>query len=318
MNAQTRVPDDGTSPIWYNNGNVGIGTNAPLDRLNVNGNLFFYNTGADGTPNTIIGTIGARVRSYGNTTGASFANIKILTDATTWTRGVLTFSTNSFDGTDGNYPPVERMRITSDGKIGIGTTLPYQQLSITGGIGFANYNSLDKKLYSPADGTLEWFTHDWAGEHGFAVSHQGERRVYLNTNGNSYFIGGNVGIGTTTPGVKLDVNGTIHAREVKVDLNFPADYVFKPDYKLMSLKEVEQFIKTNSHLPEIPSAIEIKENGLNMGDMQNKLLQKIEEMTLYMIEQNKINEQQSNTIEELKQLVKSQSEKIEKLESTLK
>jgi hypothetical protein len=99
---------------------------------------------------------------------------------------------------------------------------------------------------------------------------------------------GNVGIGTPTPGYRLDVNGTIHAKEVKIDLNFAqADYVFKPEYKLRTLEEVEQFIKTNSHLPEIPSAVETKENGLNMGEMQNKLLQKIEELTLYTIEQNK-------------------------------
>ncbi|WP_320054427.1 hypothetical protein [uncultured Acetobacteroides sp.] len=117
----------------------------------------------------------------------------------------------------------------------------------------------------------------------------------------------------------VDVNGTIHAREIKVDLNFPADYVFKPDYKLMTLIEVEQYIKVNGHLPEIPSAVEIKENGLNMGDMQNKLLQKIEELTLYTIEQQKqVDElkKQNQSIEELKQLVKLQNDKLDKLEST--
>lgn len=79
----------------------------------------------------------------------------------------------------------------------------------------------------------------------------------------------------------------IHCSEVTVDVNIPADYVFKSDYKLMSLKEVEQFVKTNSHLPEIPSANEIKEKGFNVGEMQNKLLQKVEELTLYIIEQDK-------------------------------
>jgi hypothetical protein len=99
---------------------------------------------------------------------------------------------------------------------------------------------------------------------------------------------GRVGIGTTTPDQKLTVKGKIHAEEVIVDLNVPvADYVFKPNYKLMPLPEVEQFVKTNSHLPEIPSANEISKNGLSMGEMQNKLLQKVEELTLYMIEQNK-------------------------------
>jgi hypothetical protein len=99
---------------------------------------------------------------------------------------------------------------------------------------------------------------------------------------------GNVGIGTTIPDQKLTVKGKIHAEEVIVDLNVPvADYVFKPNYKLMPLPEVEQFVKANSHLPEIPSATEISKNGLSMGEMQNKLLQKVEELTLYVIELKK-------------------------------
>lgn len=103
-------------------------------------------------------------------------------------------------------------------------------------------------------------------------------------------LNGNVGIGSATPDAKLTVKGRVHAEEVVVDINVPADYVFKSSYELMSLNEVEQFIKTNNHLPEIPSASEIKENGLNMGEMQNKLLQKVEELTLYMIELKKENE----------------------------
>ncbi len=123
--------------------------------------------------------------------------------------------------------------------------------------------------------------------------------VGLGTSGNGYF-GGNVGIGTTTPDQKLTVKGKIHAEEVIVDLNVPvADYVFKPTYKLMPLHEVEQFVKTNSHLPEIPSATEITKNGLSMGEMQNKLLQKVEELTLYMISQQKTIDQQQAQIKEL-------------------
>lgn len=116
---------------------------------------------------------------------------------------------------------------------------------------------------------------------------------------------GKIGIGTDAPDHLLTVKGTIHAREVLVDLNGPlADYVFEPDYALMPLSEVESFVKANKHLPEIPSAAEVKENGLNMGEMQNKLLQKIEELTLYVIELQKTNEKQNAEIEALKQVKK--------------
>jgi len=113
-------------------------------------------------------------------------------------------------------------------------------------------------------------------------------------------VGGNVGIGTTAPDQKLTVKGKIHAEEVIVDLSVPvADYVFAKGYDLMPLHKVEQYVKNNSHLPDIPSASEIKEQGLSMGEMQNKLLQKIEELTLYVIELKKENLQQDKRINEL-------------------
>lgn len=105
--------------------------------------------------------------------------------------------------------------------------------------------------------------------------------------GNHFIQNGNVGIGSQNPDQKLTVKGKIHAEEVIIDLAVPADYVFKPNYKLMPLPQVEQFVKKNSHLPEIPSASEISKNGLSVGEMQNKLLQKVEELTLYAIEQQK-------------------------------
>lgn len=99
--------------------------------------------------------------------------------------------------------------------------------------------------------------------------------------------GGNVGINTSNPQNALDVNGTIHAKEVKVDLDGWADFVFEKNYNLPSLAEVNQFIEDNGHLPNIPSAQEVKENGVNLAEMQAKLLQKVEELTLYSIQQQK-------------------------------
>jgi len=108
---------------------------------------------------------------------------------------------------------------------------------------------------------------------------------------------GNVGIGVAQPTSKLDVNGTIRAQEVKIEATGWPDFVFTKDYRLPSLSDVEKHIKDNGTLPNIPSEQEVKENGIAMGDMQAKLLQKIEELTLYIIEQNK-------TIESLKEDIK--------------
>lgn len=98
--------------------------------------------------------------------------------------------------------------------------------------------------------------------------------------------GGNVGIGTTNPTYKLSVNGNIRSKEVVVESGW-ADYVFDKKYDLPSLAHVEKFIEENKHLPGIPSSAEIEKNGLQLGDTQKKMMAKIEELTLYMIEANK-------------------------------
>jgi hypothetical protein len=95
--------------------------------------------------------------------------------------------------------------------------------------------------------------------------------------------------GTTTPDAKLAVNGTMHSKEVRVDLDKWPDYVFKKEYNLPTLKEVERFINEKGHLKDIPNQEEVLKSGSNLGEMNAKLLQKIEELTLYMIQQeNKI------------------------------
>lgn len=102
---------------------------------------------------------------------------------------------------------------------------------------------------------------------------------------------GNVGIGTTAPDQKLTVNGTVHGKEVIVDLNVPApDYVFEKTYVLPSLDSVKTYIDQNKHLPEIPPASQMEQNGIKVGEMNMLLLKKVEELTLYMIELKNENE----------------------------
>lgn len=139
---------------------------------------------------------------------------------------------------------------------------------------------------------------------------------------------GNLGIGTRSPDAKLAVNGTIHSKEVKVDMNGWPDYVFKKEYNLPTLQEVEKHINEKGHLENIPSEEEVLKNGINLGEMNSKLLQKIEELTLYIIQQEKKNSLQTLEIENSKneiEILKKQNEsfknilyRLSKIEEKLK
>lgn len=123
---------------------------------------------------------------------------------------------------------------------------------------------------------------------------------------------GQVGIGATTMGThKLAVEGTIGAREIKVEA-FPnwSDFVFEDDYKLRTLDQVEKYINEKGHLPEIPNAAEVAENGIYLGEMNAKLLQKIEELTLYLIEQNKELRSQQNQNQEQQELIEQLQKEV--------
>ena len=132
-------------------------------------------------------------------------------------------------------------------------------------------------------------------------------------------VNGNVGIGTTNPDAKLAVKGNIHAQEVKVDLAVPADYVFQKyytgksslnsTYQFRTLNEIKSFTEQHHHLPDLPSAKEIQENGLKLGEMNNLLLQKIEELTLHLIEQNEKISKQDEKIEKLTQEINQLKQK---------
>jgi len=116
-------------------------------------------------------------------------------------------------------------------------------------------------------------------------------------NGNTY-INGNVGIGTNPTANKLEVSGTIRSHEVKVCLSQGCDYVFNDDYKLMNLKDLNNFIKVNKHLPDVAPAAEMEAEGINLSEMNALLLRKIEELTLYVIgQQEQIQELQKSLLE---------------------
>ena len=123
--------------------------------------------------------------------------------------------------------------------------------------------------------------------------------LHLGTNGK-------VGVGTTNTGIhKLAVEGSIGARKIKVEATGWSDFVFEKEYKLPTLKEVENHIKEKGHLKDIPSEAEVLKNGFYLGEMDSKLLQKIEELTLYTIQQEK---ELKNQKEEIAQLKKQNKE----------
>jgi hypothetical protein len=112
----------------------------------------------------------------------------------------------------------------------------------------------------------------------------------------------NVGVGTTNPQSKFAVNGTITAKEVKVTQTGWSDYVFAEDYRLLTIDELAQYVSTEKHLPGIPAAKEVEEKGLAVADMLSKQMQKNEELSLYLIQLKKENDELKTRITALEQV----------------
>jgi hypothetical protein len=193
-----------------------------------------------------------------------------------------------------------------DGNVGIGTSAPSQRLDVRGSI-----YTTGSMIVDGGDLILARTTNDYgyiirpdiAGKKnlGFAVAGGGPLDVVTINSNLSYFSGG-IGIGTNNLGTnKLAVEGNIAARGVIVTLQNPfPDYVFESNYKLRPLANLESYINQNKHLPGIPSAAEVEKNGgIELGQMNTKLLEKIEELTLYVIELKKENEQMKEDIKKL-------------------
>lgn len=239
---------------------------------------------------------------------------------------------------DGQVNGVTNFAVRADGqgyfagKVGIGTTVPGSLLTVNGnirsnvanqGVGFIAYDDAN------------------AGNHIFSLTRQGNGVSISSYNGigfvadatsgptNNYMLyinnSGNVGIGTTNPDQLLTVNGIIHAKQVNIDLNVPApDYVFDRTYNLKSLSEVNRYILLNKHLPEIPSAAAMAKDGVNVTELNTKLLQKVEELTLYIIQKDKQLNNEEMRVEELQQQanlqqkqMKSQQEQLDQLKTQL-
>lgn len=139
-------------------------------------------------------------------------------------------------------------------------------------------------------------------------------KARINGFGASYFNGGNVGIGTSTPQAKLAVNGDIVAKKITVTQTGWPDYVFYKTYSPMPLVELKRYVDLNNHLPEIPSADQVQKDGIDLGDNQALLLKKIEELTLYIINQDK----EIEKLQAKNAVFQEQLDKMRKLEQEIR
>lgn len=284
----------GINPVlsWTAEGRVGIGIISPYNiaKLDVRGGAMHVVNTSTVHPYTFIG----RNADPGNDSYFYHfisPNFHILGSNKNGT-GSLRKLGFAIGGSD--YESDIKLTLDTDGNLGLGVTAPSSTFHIKTVTSMAmrvereNSNVFGFEIGGTTFGLYDYTTlkYQWR---------TGAGDLYLLESG------GNVGIGTTnTHGYKLAIAGKTISEEVVVRLqgNWP-DYVFAKEYKLPSLSDLELFILTNKHLPGVPTAEEVKENGLSLGDMNAILLKKVEELTLYLLEQNKSLEGQQKQIDKL-------------------
>lgn len=289
-----------TNGIYYNSGSVGVGITNPSYPIHIRHD--------DGLSSGLHNL--AKFTRFDSGTGNAGFSLRYESNGNASTRTIMNFpggigvTFQVYNG--GSY---DALHIHNDGNIGIGTISPNHTLEVDGTGNFAKTLSL-----APLSTGGLSFGHNWrtyaASSNSLYITKSGTNGAELeikdvdgSVNNSEILVKGKIGIGTTSIGsYKLAVNGSIRSKEVKVEANW-SDFVFYDNYQLRTLEEVEEHINENGHLPEIPSEAEVTENGINLGEMNAKLLQKIEELTLYLIEQNKENHEQQKLIEELQKEV---------------
>jgi hypothetical protein len=319
--AQWNPNNQTTGNIYYNGGNVGIGIANPNTKIHTDGVVKSSHFSFDNINVQVDGTYLPVIR-FTRWTGLNqeqhnaFVGQFYNTPLNQYSFGIGT----GFSDTGDQTATSTILTATLNGKIGIGNSTPSANLDVTTSLPAPSvYN------------TQNWSTNnqDYLLQLQTVWDNDGiNQRIVQKFAGVNYtslsFFKGNVGIGTTNPDAKLAVKGTVHAEEVKVDLQVPGpDYVFEPTYQLPSLTEIENYIKANKHLPEVPSAKEMETNGINLSEMNMLLLKKVEELTLHIIDQGKLidklqQEKESNNLK-LDQIllhIAKLNQEIEKLKST--
>lgn len=183
------------------------------------------------------------------------------------------------------------MALLPDGSLGVGTLNPRSKLEVKGVITASSSTTTNySSFFVSGDGNayMNFAGGGSSSRIGFQIDGSSAMSIFNNKS---------VGINTSGTGShKLAVGGSIGAQEIKVEVGGWSDFVFEEDYNIPTLEEVEKHIQEKGHLQDIPSAKEVEENGIYLGEMNAKLLQKIEELTLYVIELKKENIEQQKLL----------------------